>query len=78
MSIAICSRGHPEVGEGHVKVDLQQNGSQLTAIGFGMAQRLRELDLATARIDIAYQLQEHYWNGQVELQARLIDLRPTG
>jgi single-stranded-DNA-specific exonuclease len=66
-----------EVGEGHVKLELVHNGSRLTAIGFGLAERVRALDLAGAPLDIAFQLQENYWNGQVELQARLLDLRPA-
>lgn len=78
VSRALQVVGTREVGEGHVKVELQQDGCQLTAIGFGMSERLREPDLAGARVDIAYQLQENYWNGQVELQARLVDVRPAG
>jgi single-stranded-DNA-specific exonuclease len=68
--------GQPrEVGDGHVKLDLVQNGARRTAIGFGMAERLRDIDIANSPIEIAYQLQENHWNGQVELQVRLIDLR---
>jgi single-stranded-DNA-specific exonuclease len=67
-----------EVGEGHVKLELQQDGARLNAIGFGMAERLRELEVTQAPIDIAFQLQENYWNGRVELQARLIDVRRSG
>jgi single-stranded-DNA-specific exonuclease len=67
-----------EVGEGHVKFEIQENGTRLGVIGFGMAERARDLDVANQPIDIAYQLQENYWNGEVELQARLIDLRPAG
>lgn len=69
--------GQPrEVGEGHVKFELMQEGAKLTAIGFGMAERARELDVATQPIDIAYQVQENVWNGRIELQARLLDMRP--
>ncbi|MEX2282952.1 MAG: single-stranded-DNA-specific exonuclease RecJ [Gemmatimonadota bacterium] len=70
--------GNPrEVGEGHVKVELVQDASTLSAIGFGMAERLREVDHTQTAIDIAFQLQENYWNGRVELQMRLVDFRPT-
>ena len=73
----VCVHGQPrEVGEGHVKFELQQNGAKLTAIGFGMAERARELDVATNPIDVAYQLQENVWNGRIELQAKLLDMRP--
>ena len=68
--------GQPrEVGEGHVKFELLQDGAKLTAIGFGMAERARELDVGTHPIDVAYQLQENHWNGRIELQARLLDMR---
>ena len=65
-----------EVGEGHVKLELVQDGAQLSAIGFGMAERVRELDVEHSPFDVVFQLQENYWNGRVELQARLIDVRP--
>ncbi|NJD09932.1 MAG: single-stranded-DNA-specific exonuclease RecJ [Gemmatimonadetes bacterium] len=76
-----CSRGvrvlgYPrEVGDGHIKLRLHQHGAELEAIGFRLAERLRELDLARGPIDVAFQLQENHWNGRVELQARLLDLR---
>ena len=75
---AVRVSGTPrEVGEGHVKVDLVQDSATLSAIGFGMAERLREVDHAQTAIDIAFQLQENYWNGRVELQMRLVDFRLT-
>jgi single-stranded-DNA-specific exonuclease len=75
---AVRVHGQPrEVGEGHLKLELVQEHARLTAIGFGMAERVRDLDVSNSPIDIAYQLQENYWNGQVELQARLIDLRTS-
>ena len=75
---AVRVSGTPrEVGEGHVKVELVQDSATLSAIGFGMAERLREVDHAQTAIDIAFQLQENYWNGRVELQMRLVDFRPT-
>ena len=67
------------VGDGHVKFDVQQqDGGCITAIGFGMAERVRELDLPNTTFEIAFQLQENHWNGRTELQARLLDLRPAG
>jgi single-stranded-DNA-specific exonuclease len=67
-----------EVGEGHLKLDLAQGKARLSAIGFGMMDRFRDQDLSSTPLDVAYTLQEHYWNGFVELQARLIDVRPAG
>jgi single-stranded-DNA-specific exonuclease len=72
-------RGYPrEVGAGqHLKLVLSQGGVSLPAIGFRMAERLRNIDIARSRIDVAFHLHEDRWNGRVELQARLIDLRPA-
>ena len=71
--------GSPRVvGDGHLKLELSQEGARLGAIGFRMADRLKEIDRARGAIDVAFQLQENHWNGRVELQARLIDLRAAG
>ena len=73
---AVRVLGYPrEVGEGHIKLRLQQDGVELPAIGFRLAERLREVDVARGPIDIAYQLQENHWNGRTELQAKLLDMR---
>src|SRR5690606_32906465 len=80
-SPVFCARevrvlGYPkEVGEGHIKLRLQQDGCELGGIGFRLAERLRVLDVTRGPIDIAFQLQENHWNGRVELQARLLDIR---
>jgi single-stranded-DNA-specific exonuclease len=67
-----------EVGEGHIKLDMVQDKARFSAIGFGMADRFREQDLTSGSLDVAFQLQENFWNGYVELQARLVDVRHSG
>ena len=70
--------GYPRVvGDGHLKLDLVQDGVRLDAIGFRMAERMREVDVNRGAIDVAFQLQEDRWGNQVSLQARLVDLRPA-
>lgn len=66
------------VGDGHLKLDLEQDGVRLPAIGFRMADRIPELNRAGGRVDVAFQLQENHWNGRTELQARLVDIRQAG
>ncbi|MGQ0813687.1 MAG: single-stranded-DNA-specific exonuclease RecJ [Gemmatimonadota bacterium] len=66
-----------EVGAGHAKFDLKQDGARLQAIGFRMMQRVKELDLARP-VDIAFQLQIERWNGNEYLQAKLLDIRSSG
>jgi single-stranded-DNA-specific exonuclease len=76
VSRSVRVLGYPrEVGDGHIKLRLHQDGAEAEAIGFRLAERLRELDVTRGPIDVAYQLQENHWNGRVELQARLLDLR---
>jgi single-stranded-DNA-specific exonuclease len=68
--------GYPrEVGDGHVKMTLVQDGVRMSAIGFRMIDKLQNIDVTRGPIDVAYQLQENEYNGRVDLQARLIDFR---
>ena len=66
-----------EVGEGHVKLDLTQDGARMQAIGFRMMPRVREQDLAQKQVDIAFHLQIERYNGYEYLQAKLLDIRPA-
>ena len=76
---AVRVMGAPRVvGDGHLKLVLSDGATRLDAIGFRMADRLPELDLPRNEVDVAFQLQENHWNGRVELQARLVDLRVAG
>ena len=64
------------VGGGqHMKMTLGQGDVRLPAIGFRMAERLRDIDFGNAPIDVAFQLQQDEWNGAERLQARLVDVR---
>jgi single-stranded-DNA-specific exonuclease len=75
-SRAVRVAGYPrEVGEGHVKMRVTQDGTERPVIGFRLADRLREVDVTRGPIDIAYQVQENHWNGRVELQLKLLDVR---
>jgi single-stranded-DNA-specific exonuclease len=66
------------VGGGqHLRLTLGQGEARLPAIGFRMAERLRDLDFGSTPIDAAFQLQQDEWNGRERLQARLVDLRPA-
>jgi single-stranded-DNA-specific exonuclease len=71
--------GYPrEVGDGqHLKMMLAQGDARLPAIGFHMAERLRSMDILNAPFDVLFQLSEDSFNGRSQLQARLLDLRPT-
>ncbi len=62
------------VGKDGLKVRLSQNGTELTALAWGMAHRAPEL-AAGATIDVAFRLERDEWNGESRLQARLADFR---
>lgn len=51
-------------------------GTRLEAIGFGMGERLPEVEDG-GRWDVAYRLQENRYRGRRRLQARLEDFRPA-
>jgi single-stranded-DNA-specific exonuclease len=62
------------VGQGHLKLRLEQEGALLDAIGFGLgglAEGLRQ----NARVDVAFRLELDEWEGAPRLQARLADVR---
>jgi single-stranded-DNA-specific exonuclease len=60
------------VGKDGLRVLLHQNGTQLSAIGWGMAWRSPELVVGST-IDVAFKLDRDDWNG--DLQLRLADFR---
>ena len=62
------------VGKDGLRVRLEQDGTELSALGWGMAWRGPELTVG-ATIDVAFRLERDEWNGESQLQARLADFR---
>jgi len=64
------------VGNGHLKMKLAQNNSGVfDVIGFNMHEYLPKLRTSgNEQIDIAYVLEENFWNNQRNLQIRLKDI----
>src|SRR6056297_1456460 len=64
------------VGSGHLKMKVSQNGSgTFDVIGFNMHEYLPIIRNSKKKtIDIAYSLEEKYWNGRRSLQIRLRDI----
>ena len=60
------------VGKDGLRVSLHQNGTQLTALGWGMAPRAGELSVG-ALVDVAFKLDRDDFTG--DLQLRLADFR---
>jgi len=60
--------------EQHLRFVLKQDNITFTGIGFGMADKLPLLQMKRP-IDIVFKLDENEWNGEKNLQLRMIDLR---
>jgi single-stranded-DNA-specific exonuclease len=67
-----------EVGQGHLKLQLGQNGVAHAAIGFGLARRFRPADLQGQRIDALFEVGFNEWRGRTDVQLTVRDLRPAG
>lgn len=81
VSRNICVEGKPSiVGNGHLKMKVHQESSPIfDAIGFNMHEYeplLRNCE--QDNIDIAYVLEENYWNGRRSIQIRLKDIHVNG
>ncbi|GAA5523156.1 single-stranded-DNA-specific exonuclease RecJ [Aliifodinibius salicampi] len=65
------------VGKGHLKMKVKQNGSGVfDVIGFNMHEYLPVVrNGQDQKLNIAYSLEENYWNGRRSLQVRLRDLK---
>ncbi len=77
VSHNVCIEGLPSiVGSGHLKMKVKsENSAVFDAIGFNMHEyepRLR--NCKQDRIDVAYVLEENYWNGKRTIQMRLKDI----
>jgi single-stranded-DNA-specific exonuclease len=66
------------VGSGHLKLLLGQGDAKLEAIGFGLVRRRPPESLEAGPVDAAFQISENVFRGVRTLQARLLDVRPSG
>ena len=62
--------------EEHLRFVLRQDNITFSGIGFGMADKLPLLQMKKP-IDIVFKIDENEWNGQKNLQLRMIDLHLT-
>ena len=62
-------------GEKHLKLSITQNGSKpINAIGFKLGHKLN-LTKNKQQFDMAFSIEENEWNGQVNLQLKLRDIK---
>jgi single-stranded-DNA-specific exonuclease len=62
------------VKENHIRFVLQQGTAKITGIGFHMAQKMPLLEAGKA-VDVVFKLDENEWNGEKNLQLKVIDVR---
>lgn len=64
------------VKENHIRFVLQQGSAKITGIGFNMAEKMPLLEAGKA-VDVVFKLDENEWNGEKNLQLKVIDFRIT-
>ncbi|MGH1365487.1 MAG: single-stranded-DNA-specific exonuclease RecJ [Calditrichia bacterium] len=63
------------VGGNHLKLNVEQNGVVMNAIGFNLGNHLEKVKTQKALVDCAYVIEENFWNGRKKLQLRLKDVK---
>ncbi|NTS41965.1 single-stranded-DNA-specific exonuclease RecJ [Flavisolibacter sp. BT320] len=80
MSPTFCARRVYNTGwskvvkEAHLRFVLKQDNQTLTGIGFNMAAKMPLL-LNNKPLDIVFKIEENEWNGEKNLQLKMIDVR---
>jgi len=64
------------VKEKHLRFSLKHDGCIITGIGFGLADKIAFMD-TTLPLDVVYKIDENEWNGEKNLQLRVVDIRPS-
>jgi single-stranded-DNA-specific exonuclease len=65
------------VGQGHLKLQLEQDGTRIWAIGWGLADRIPPESVGAGPIDVAFKLKESSYRGRELVEAHVQDLRPS-
>jgi single-stranded-DNA-specific exonuclease len=65
------------VGANHLKVRLEDDGTTLEGIGFGLADRCPPEAILREPYDVLFRAERNEWRGRVSAQAKLADLRPS-
>jgi single-stranded-DNA-specific exonuclease len=59
----------------HIRFRAKQGKGQIEGVGFGLAEVIESVDVATERFDIAYELNLNTWNGREKLEIKMLDIR---
>ncbi len=63
------------VGNGHLKMTVEQGEKVMDAIGFGLGEVFDDLKRSGGMVSLAYVLEENTWRGVTNLQLRLKDVQ---
>ncbi len=63
------------IAEKHLKFDLEQQGSLLSAIAFGCGERFSE---CSGDVDVLYRPQINHWRGKTKVQIQVVDFCQAG
>ncbi len=80
MTPVFCTRNVMNTGwskvvkDTHLRFVVRQNNITLTGIGFGMADKMCLLT-QNKPVDLVYKVDENEWNGEKNLQLKVIDCR---
>lgn len=73
----VCDTGASRIlKETHLRIAIRQDHATITGIGFGMAHLYPLLENGNP-VDIVFTIDENEWNGEKNLQLRLIDVRAS-
>ncbi|MEA2064662.1 MAG: single-stranded-DNA-specific exonuclease RecJ, partial [Gemmatimonadota bacterium] len=68
--------GYPKiVGNNHLKMRVRKDDCQMESIGFGLGDKLKEINTARDKVSMAFVLEENEWNNMCSLQARIKDIK---
>ncbi len=68
--------GTPQiVGKNHLKFRVRENNKIFEAIGFNLGGLMYRLCPGENNLDIAYIIEENYWNGKTRIQLRVKDIK---
>ena len=71
----VLDTGYSKIAkELHLRFSLKQDNTVITGIGFNMADKYPLLQ-SKKPLDIVFTIDENEWNGQKNLQLKMIDLR---
>ena len=63
------------VGRNHMKFKIRSGGKVFDCIGFGMGDRVAQLNAHQGIIDLAYIPERNEWDGSMRLQLRIKDVQ---